>query len=47
LTELAVDENADSVGERCGVFEVVGDDDRRQLELVQQLRQLDADVARV
>ena len=38
----SVDEHADLVGERSGVLEVVGDEDRRQRELAQQLLQLGA-----
>ena len=42
LAQPAVDDHADLLGERGGVFEVVRDEDRRQRELVQQLLQLRA-----
>ena len=41
LAQLALDEHADRAGERGGVLVVVGDDQRRQLERLQQLLQLE------
>ena len=41
LEDPAVDDHADLVGERGGVLEVVGHEDRRQRELAQQLVELD------
>ena len=42
LVEAAVDDHADLVGQRRGVLVVVGDEQRRQPELAQQLLQLAA-----
>ena len=42
LPELAVDDHADLVGERGGVLVVVGDEQRRQPELAQELLELAA-----
>ena len=42
LAQLSVDDHADLVGERGGVLEVVGDEDGRQRELVQELLKLGA-----
>ena len=41
LEDASVDDHADLVGERGGVFEIVGDEDRRQCELAEQLVELD------
>ena len=43
LEELAVDDDADRVGERRGVFEVVRDDDCREVEVAEVLVELEAD----
>ena len=43
LEKRAVDDDADRVGERGGVLEVVRDDDRGQVELAEVLVQLEAD----
>ena len=42
LPQPPVDDDPDPVGERDGVAEVVGDDERRQRELPEQVLQLDA-----
>ena len=42
LEDVALGENADPVGERSGILEVMGDEDRRQAELAQQLLELGA-----
>ena len=43
LEEPAVDDDADRVSERCGVFEVVRDDDRGKVEVAKVLVELEAD----
>ena len=44
LEHLPLGDHTDAVGERGRVLEVVGDEDRRQAEVAQQLLQLGADV---
>ena len=43
LAQLALDKHAHGSGERCGVLVVVRDDQRRQVERLQQLLQLEPD----
>jgi hypothetical protein len=45
LAETALDEHADAVGERCCVLEVVRDEQRGKVELLQQVVKLGADAA--
>src|SRR6185436_19355882 len=43
LEQLPVDDDADPVGERRGVFEIVCDDDRGEIEVAEVLVELEAD----
>ncbi len=44
LTNAALGEDADLVGERCGVFEVVGDEEDREIEVREDLLELCANL---